>query len=70
MATGREEWTLEVPPPGGPAPLSWPPPGTGNEFITRVQAKKRRCPTGGKRQRRVSTVPNLGLGKKEPCLSG
>ena len=51
VATGREEWTLEVPPPGGPAPLSWPPPGTGNEFITRVQAKKRRCPTGGKRQR-------------------
>ena len=43
MATGREEWTLEVPPPGGPAPLSWPLPGTGNEFITRVQAKKRRC---------------------------
>ena len=43
MAAGREEWTLEVPPPGGPAPLSWPLPGTGNEFITRVQAKKRRC---------------------------
>ena len=65
MATGREEWTLEVPPPGGPAPLSWPPPGTGNEFITRVQAKNGAASKREQRQRRVSFLPNLGLGKKE-----